>query len=50
MCDPVLIAAILEELGYLDKNKEKDKKEEADDEGSSKDRSENSGEVEEKEK
>jgi len=28
MCDPVLIAAILEELGYFDENKEKDKKEE----------------------
>jgi len=26
MCDPVLIAAILEELGYLDEKKEKDKK------------------------
>ena len=26
MCDPVLIAAILEELGYFDEKKEKDKK------------------------
>jgi hypothetical protein len=26
MCDPVLIAAILEELGYLNQKKEKDKK------------------------
>jgi hypothetical protein len=25
MCDPVLIAAILEEVGYLDEEKEKDK-------------------------
>jgi hypothetical protein len=28
MCDPVLIAAILEELGYFDDKKEKDKKDE----------------------
>ncbi len=28
MCDPVLIAAILEELGYFDEEKEKDKKDE----------------------
>jgi len=27
MCDPELIAAILEELGYLDKRKKEDKKE-----------------------
>jgi hypothetical protein len=26
MCDPVLIAAILEGLGYFDEKKEKDKK------------------------
>jgi hypothetical protein len=26
MCDPVLIAAILEELGYFDEKKENDKK------------------------
>ena len=26
MCDPVLIAAILEELGYFDEKKEKDEK------------------------
>lgn len=42
MCAPVLIAAILEELGYLDEEKEKGKKEEADDEGSGKDHSGNS--------
>jgi hypothetical protein len=29
MCDPVLIAAILEDLGYLDEKKEKGKKDEA---------------------
>jgi len=28
MCDTELIAAILEELGYLDQNKKEDKKEE----------------------
>ena len=27
MCDPEIIAAILEELGYLDEKKEEDKKE-----------------------
>jgi hypothetical protein len=44
MCDPVIIAAILEELGFFDENKEKDKKEEVRDEGSSKSNSKNSGE------
>jgi hypothetical protein len=28
MCDPILIATILEELGYFDDKKEKDKKDE----------------------
>jgi len=28
MCDPEIIAAILEELGYLDEKKEEDKKKE----------------------
>ncbi len=28
MCDPALITAILDELGYLDNKKEKDKKDE----------------------
>jgi hypothetical protein len=50
MCDPVLIAAILEELGYFDEKKEKDKKEEVRDEGGDKDKLQNSGEVEEKQK
>jgi hypothetical protein len=46
MCDPELIAAILEELGYFDEKKEKDKKEEVHDEGHNKDNSKNSGEEE----
>ena len=41
MCDPELIAAILEELGYLDEKKE-NKKDEAYDEGANKDNSKNS--------
>jgi hypothetical protein len=44
MCDPVLIAAILEELGYFDEKKEKDKKEGVRDEGVNKDNLQNSGE------
>lgn len=44
MCDPVLIAAILEELGYFDEKKEKEKKEEFRGGISSKNRSENSTE------
>jgi hypothetical protein len=44
MCDPELIAAILEELGYLDERKARDKKEEVRDDGSSKDNLKNSGE------
>ncbi len=44
MCDQVLIAAILNELGYFDEKKEKDKEEEVRDEESSKDRLKNSGE------
>jgi hypothetical protein len=43
MCDPVLIASILEELGYFDEKKEKDKKGEVPDEERMKDNSENSG-------
>jgi hypothetical protein len=39
MCDPVLIAAILEELGYFDEKKEGGMKDEVHDEGSSKDNS-----------
>jgi hypothetical protein len=48
MCDPVLIAAILEELGYFDEKKEKDKKGEVRDEESSKGSSENRGEADQK--
>ncbi len=48
MCDPVLIAAILEELGYFDEKKEKVKKDEVHDEGSSNDPSENSKEGDQK--
>ncbi len=46
MCDPEIIAAILEELGYLDEKKKKDKKDEVHDRGSNKDNSKNSGEEE----
>ena len=38
MCDPVLIAAILEELGYFDEKKEKDQKREIRDKERNKDR------------
>jgi hypothetical protein len=50
MCDPVLIAAILEELGYFDEKKEKDKKDEVRDKERSEDNFQNSGEEEQKEK
>jgi hypothetical protein len=46
MCDPALIAAILDELGYFDEKKEKDNKEEVPDEERTKDNSKNSGEEE----
>jgi len=46
MCDPALIAAVLEELGYLSEKKEEDKKEEQLDTGSMIDNSKNSGEEE----
>lgn len=39
MCDPVLIAAILKELGYFDEKKEKDKRDEVHDEESTKESS-----------
>ena len=42
MCDPVLIAAIFEELGYFDENKEKDKTEEVYDKEHNKDNLKNS--------
>ena len=41
MCDPVLIAAILEELGYFDEEKEKVKKDDVRDEWVNKNRSQN---------
>ena len=44
MCDPALIAAILEELGYLDEKKEKDQTEEVHDKERNEDNSKNSGE------
>jgi hypothetical protein len=45
----VLIAAILEELGYFDDKKEKDKKQEVHDKESNKDNLINSGDEERKE-
>ena len=50
MRDPVLIAAILEELGYLDEKIEKDRKEEVREEERIKDNSKNSGEEGQKRK
>ena len=50
MCDPVLIAAILEELGYLDEKKQKDKEDELREKESNQDKLKNSEEVEEKPK
>jgi hypothetical protein len=41
MCDPELIAVILEELGYLDEKKEKDGTDEVRDEGGNKDNLQN---------
>ena len=46
MCDPVLTAAILEELGYFDEKKRKDKKREISDEEGKKDCVQDSGEEE----
>ena len=43
MRDPVIIAAILEELGYFDEKKENDTKGEVDNEESKKGHSNNSG-------
>ncbi len=48
MCDPEIIAAILEELGYLDEKKEEDKKEDVHEEDDIKEDSRNSEEGEEK--
>jgi len=48
MCDPVLIAAILEELGYFDEKKDKDKKDEVRDEERKKDNLKNCRKEEQK--
>lgn len=50
MCDPVLIAAILDELGYFDKEKEKDKKDEIHAEQAEQDNSIHSGEEKQEQK
>jgi hypothetical protein len=50
MGDPVLIAAILEELGYFDEEKQKDKKGEISDKEGSKDSLQESGEEDQKRK
>ena len=42
MCDPVLIAPILEELGYFDEKKGKDKKREISDKEGNEDNMQNS--------
>jgi hypothetical protein len=48
MCDPVLIASILEELGYFDEDKEKDKKDEVHPEQPTQDNSKNGAEEQQK--
>lgn len=48
MCDPALIAAILEELGYFDQKKEKDKEDEVHAQGRTNEGLKSSGEEEEK--
>jgi len=48
MCDQELIAAILEELGYLDEKKKEDKKEDVHEEENIKDDTRNAEEGEEK--
>jgi hypothetical protein len=50
MCDPVLIAAILEELGYFDEKKGNDKKRDISDKKGNKDSLQDSREEEQKEK
>ena len=49
-CDPVLIAAILEELGYFDEKKEKDRKGKVRGKESIEDNIQNSGEAGKKNK
>jgi hypothetical protein len=48
MCDEELMAAIFEELGYLDETKEKVQKDEVHEKESTKDNSTNSGEEQQK--
>ncbi len=48
MCDPVLIAAILEELGYFEEKKGKGQKKEISDKEGNKDSSQDSGEEDQK--
>jgi len=50
MCDPVLIAAILEELGYFDNKKEKDKSSETSDKEGNKGSLQDSGVEDQKQK
>jgi hypothetical protein len=50
MCDPVLIAAILEELGYFDEEKGKDKTREISDKERNKDSLQDRGEKDQKQK
>jgi len=50
MCDPVLIAAILDELGYFDEKRDEDKKDEVHEKGSKKDSLKNRGVEEQKQK
>ena len=50
MCDPVLIAAILEELGYFDNKKEKDKSSETSDKEGNKGSLQDSGLGDQKQK
>ncbi len=48
MCDQELIAAILEELGYLDEKKKDDKKQDVQEEENIKEDTRNAGEGEQK--
>ena len=50
MCDPVLIAEILEELVFFDENKEGDKKDKVHEKQRSEDSSKNSREEDQKQK
>ncbi len=48
MCDPEIIAAILEELGYVDEKKKEDKKQDVHEEENIKKDTRNAGEREQK--